>query len=236
MSRPSLVRLAFRSFLLLFGAIMLFVGSILLFIAGSDVRTAREYEATGRRAQGEVIRKDLRRATSNTSTSYELTYRFGSAGRALERTESVDVHVWEAVEPGHRVEVEYLPGNGGSVRLAGRDGSGSWIAAAVGGGIALVGAVLFSIGGRALVRRWRIYRTGTSAPGTVTDVRETNVRVNNRTQWAVHYTYRDHVGQTRTGDSGPLPPGEAQEWQQGDTGLVRFDPERPERSVWVGKE
>jgi len=49
------------------------------------------------------------------------------------------------------------------------------------------------------------------------------------------YRYVDRMGEEHRGSSGYLEPEEAAEWKAGDVGVVRFDPRRPSRSIWIGR-
>jgi hypothetical protein len=70
----------------------------------------------------------------------------------------------------------------------------------------------------------------------VLEVKPSSTKLNSVRQWNIYYRYQDHLGQTHEGRSDPLPPDEAWAWQVGDAGIVRFDQQRPQDSVWVGKE
>ena len=106
----------------------------------------------------------------------------------------------------------------------------------------LLGAVFGGIGGflffreAALVlQRRRMWRIGRTAEAEVLKVGSTSYTFNGVTQWEIHYRYRDPRGAVYTGRTGPIPPGEAQQFQAGEAGTVRYDPDRPHLSVWTGK-
>ena len=107
---------------------------------------------------------------------------------------------------------------------------------------AVLGPIIAVIGGtltrRALERiRLEQYlrREGLTAEGEVTAVQETNMRYNRRIQWVLRYRYEDRMGVAHEGRSGYLEPEEAEAWSVGDKGVIRFDPRRLERSIWVGR-
>lgn len=77
-------------------------------------------------------------------------------------------------------------------------------------------------------------REGLTAEGEVTALEETSIRYNKRVQWQIHYRYTDRMGAEHRGRSRYLEPWEAAEWKVGATGVVRFDPRDPARSIWVG--
>jgi hypothetical protein len=184
-----------------------------------------------------VVQKQMRQATSDSSTSYSLTYKVRSSeGEEWQKADSVDAATWDGVEEGGTIRVQYLRGDSASLRIA-RQGLDVWLAliAAPTGALALLGLWMISRGVRDIRRKMRVYHHGQSAEATVTAVRETNVSVNRRIQWAIDFTFRDHHGAVQQGTSAPMPASEAHEWREGDKGIARFDPERVTDSVWVGK-
>ena len=76
---------------------------------------------------------------------------------------------------------------------------------------------------------------GVLAEGIVLRVELSGVRVNGVPQWQLRYGYHDHLGQLREGCSDWFSPEEAAQWPEGANGTVRFDRQRPEDSLWVGK-
>jgi hypothetical protein len=128
------------------GAVFLLLGVLFLFIAGSILLEEERYQQQGVRAEAVTMAKALRRATADSETAYEITYRFSVAeGSSYEQTESVPVHLWESVEEGSPLTVEYVPGEPGSARVV-RDSSEEKIVAivmlSVGGVMALIGLVV----------------------------------------------------------------------------------------------
>jgi uncharacterized protein DUF3592 len=106
----------------------------------------------------------------------------------------------------------------------------------------LLGVVFGGIGGFLFFReaaqirlRYRLWRIGQPAEAEVLKVSSTSYTFNGVTQWEIHYRYRDPRGAVYMGRTGPIPPGEAEQFQAGQDGFVRFDPDRPHLSVWTGK-
>jgi hypothetical protein len=233
---PSLFREALSSMELVAGIVLLVIGSVLFSVTGQAFLHERAYRH-GVHADAVVIRKHMRPATSDSSTAYELTYRASTPGGAeWHGTESVDVAIWERVEEGGTLRVQYVPGDPGSLRLTRRNWDGLLgAAAALTAALALVGLSLFSRGARLVARRMRLYRHGQPVEATVTSVHETNVSINRQIQWAVAYEFEDHLGHTQQGSSAPMPAGQALEWHEGDKGIARFDPQQPADSVWVAE-
>jgi len=107
-----------RAALIVIAAAFLLVGGIFLFIAGGTLFRGARYSRDGMRAEAVTTGKALHRATSTTNTAYEVTYRITLPGEAAsERTESVPVHVWERVEQGSALSIEYIPGQADSSRV-----------------------------------------------------------------------------------------------------------------------
>jgi hypothetical protein len=231
-----LLYLVRRSFLLWFGAAFLGIGLFIAVMGFQETRRERRYETRGEAINAVVVRKSIRPASrqGNTSTRYEVTYRFTTEdGRALEGVDAVSVEQWESLDAGSPFRITYLPGAPGSSRA---QGSGDLASGLVGIGagslFALVGGGLFVWSGRRLRREWRLLRTGEATQGSVVAVEPTNVRVNRVQQWRVRYRYQDHLGRTHEGVSGTVSPYEAGLVEVGGTLPVRFDRQRPEESTW----
>jgi hypothetical protein len=78
----------------------------------------RQYRQQGVRVEAIATGKTLRRATTTTDTAYEITYQFNlSEGGRHQQTESVAVPLWERVERGSHLTVEYVPGAPASARV-----------------------------------------------------------------------------------------------------------------------
>ena len=148
----------------------------------------------------------------------------------------VAVEDWERLEAGQPFAVTYLPGDPASNRPPGGD---EWIAAlvfsVVGGVFTCLGAGLVFADGRKLVQAAGILRHGLVTEGTVVRTEPTATSINRVTQWQIRYSYRDHIGRTQEGVSHLLSPEDASLWKEGERGGVRFDPERPDISLWIGK-
>ncbi len=72
------------------------------------------------------------------------------------------------------------------------------------------------------------------APATVAEVKDMNLRVNGRTQWRLKYDYHDFFNRAHQ-RSMYLDADEASLWKPGDAGEVLFDPDRPDRAIWLGR-
>jgi len=232
-------RVVRRSIMLWFGAAWLLVGSFFFLKGAYEILQERRYQTERQVAQGTVLAKSIDRARrdGNPRTKYSIAYRFSTIdGRILENKAEVNVEEWEKLEEGSPLQVTYLPDTPQSVRIAGKKDLGSAFASAVlGGTFALIGGIFFFRSLRQVRRGLRLRREGTVAEATIMEVAPSSVTINRVRQWQIHYRYKDHFGQTQEGESEPLPPNEVSDWHAGDTGVVRFDQQRSQDSVWLGK-
>lgn len=230
------VTLSGRTFFLLFGAIFLCAGSILLYGGISTATRERAYQEKGEVVEAVVLSKSIRRASreGNTSTRYEVTYRFTTAdGAAANGVAAVTVEEWESLEQGSPFKITYLPGAPGSSRAEGAGGmTDALLMIGLGSLAALFGGVVLARSATRIWRERRLLREGLPAQGTVLAVAPSSVAVNRVRQWQVQYRYHDHIGRPHEGSSEPLSPDEAHAVAVGDALTVRFDRDRPEESVW----
>lgn len=226
-------------FWLLFGGIWLIVGSAFLLATILEVRNHRRFEREGIVTTGIVLVKGINRADSdNEGTDYWVRYRFTTPdGVQVEGTDQVSLETWESLEERGQVEVEYLASEPGRNRIAGSDSM--WLSLLFGGlsvVMTLVGGVSLGKGLHGTLATWRLLRGGEAADATVIAVRASSLKINGVRQREIYYRYRDQLGKEHRGRSFPLPPEEAEKWSIGQVGRVRYDPRRPDRSVWVGRE
>lgn len=229
------IHVSARTFLVLAGFLFTSIGLVFVHTAAHDLARERAYRRSGELIEALVVAKSIDRASreGNSSTSYKVVYRFaGADGRALEGEETVSVEEWESLAPGSLFKIAYLPGAGTS-RGAGASQLGMALGMmALGSVFAVIGGVFLLITARRLRKEWRLLRHGIAAQGAVRAIEPSALAVNGVRQWIVRYEYRDHHGQTRQGKSEPLPPAEARAGE-GETCEVRYDPARPEESMWV---
>jgi hypothetical protein len=231
-----------RSFAFWIGAFLMVFGAIFLAIGWNVVLEERRYQREGRVADGTVLTKAIQRATrrrssgSRTETQYTVTYRFTAPDGAVHKgTDDVAVTTWERLREMEPVQVQFVASNPLVNRVAGESSEANrYVFPGIGLVAALIGAVLSGRALRSATTKARIWSQGTSADATVAAVEETNVKVNRRPMWVVRYQYRDHSGQTHDGTSEYMEADKANTWKKGDSIRVRFDPEKPRRSVWVG--
>jgi hypothetical protein len=81
----------------------------------------------------------------------------------------------------------------------------------------------------------RLLEHGATTRATVLGAEPTSTRVNGRYLWRVNYQYQDQAGQTHHGTSGLLSQEEALSWRPGALAVIRYDPDRPSTSIWLGR-
>jgi hypothetical protein len=234
-----MMRFLKRSPMFWIGLFLVAFGGIFTSVGWSLMRTEQQYRQEGQTVDGVVLVKAIERATrtgSNRSrTEYTVTYRFSASdGQSYEGQSSVPVATWERLREQDRVQIQYVASNPTTSRVSGESNiSPAYVFPTIGLIAALIGAVLLSRSLRSAAAKTRILSQGTAANATVSAVEETNVKVNRRPMWVVHYQYRDHSGQTHDGKSEYMSGDKASAWKQGDSIRVKFDPQKPGASVWV---
>ena len=226
-----------RFFGLVFGGIWLAVGLPFLIIGIVSAFHEHSFENEARYTDGMVLTKYIRRASKSNSTQYRITYRFEAHnGDTFEGDCQVDVHQWERLEERGPIRVSYLASNPRSNRVS---GSSDWafplIFGILGGVFSISGGIIFFRSLIGFLTDRRLAGTGIPCEARVTEVGPTHVSINRRPQWRVHYEYRDMMGQTHQGRSGYLSEQEASEWQAGRSTQIKYDQNKPAKSVWLGR-
>ena len=142
---------------------------------------------------------------------------------------------WELLVEQGPIHVEHLAGDPAQNRVAGGD---DVVLAAL---FVAVGAVAL-VAGLAVVLRQvsriraeqRLWRVGVATEASVLGIEQSNVKFNERPLWHVLYEFADSGGQRHTGRSDYLSLEDAQAWQVGDRGAVRYDPDAPDKNIWLG--
>lgn len=236
---PSFFQLARRSFWLLFGGIFLVAGLVLTLIGAGMAWQQGRFASDGLTAQGVVLGKTIRQADAgeNRSTEYHVRYRFANSdGAPVDASDQVSFDRWEALVEGGPVTIEYLAGDPGLSRVQGGDDAILLIlfigvglsALAIGMGISIWQL-------RRLRATHRLWREGVATEAVVVRVEPANVTFNNRPLFRIRYEYGDPAGGRHNGTSGLVAWEEAEAWQPGDRGTVRYDPHRPDVSTWIGE-
>ena len=195
-----------------------------------------DYAVHGLLAEGHVISKTIERAkqNGNETTKYVLSYRFTTAaGESAEGSYVTPVDLWEAVKEGDALSVRYLSDHPRTNREASEDHAMDGV---IGTGLGLLfvvigGGITFTLLRRAWLRR-RLRHKGNLTEGTVLSVGPSGLRINGAPQFEVHFKFRDAGGIDREASSGSLAPGAVSGLRPGDTGPVRYDPNRPANNMW----
>ena len=228
-----------KSFGFWFGGIWLVAGVPFLVVTIYLFYDDRRYETEGRIVQGTVRTKEVKRSRSNSSSSstasYHVTYRFTTSnGEIIEGRDQLGQSRWEVLTEQGPIQIAYLPSNVNANRVFGQ----THLLLKVIFGI--LGTVFTAMGGTILflaVRRvWfesHLRQVGVMIPATVTSVTPTSLEVNGSPQWRLDYSFEDR-GRLQTRHV-TLSPEDASEWDSGDRGIIRIDPKRPTRVVWIGK-
>ena len=236
---PSLSALVCRSAWFWFGLAFVLMGAFIFDLGVQETLQEQQYEQEGVVVRAVVVNKSIQRATreKHPRTQYEVTYRFATQdGLMTERTAEVGVEEWERLEADDSVQVTYLPRAPELSRLAGKSNLiPAFAGLGFGGLMMLIGGGLSYRSVSRIRRELRLRREGMLAEGIVLRVELSGVRVNGVPQWQLRYGYHDHLGQLREGCSDWFSPEEAAQWPEGAKGTVRFDRQRPEDSLWVGK-
>lgn len=237
-SRPYWLRLLSRAIGLWVGTVFFILGVVLTVIGVRQALEEQAYRQRGTKVGATVIGKSIERANrvDNHRTRYILAYRFSTpAEPSIEGSTEVSWEDWERVDAGKTFPLTYVEGNPGSARPS---NAGDWIPVAV---FIIVGIAFTLIGGslayydlRGIARLLRVAKEGVEAQGTILGIQATGTSINRVTQYRLRYRYQDRLGKTHEGESHLMPPEEAQAWNEGRTGKVRFDHQRPELSVWLG--
>jgi hypothetical protein len=178
--------------------------------------------------------------SNNTTTrSYWTSFRFQTGrGETVKGEAQVDERTWDSLIERRPIKVTYLADAPQQYRIEGEESS--WILAFIFAGL---GAVFTTVGGLVFARgvtHWRVTsrlrHSGTPADATVESVGPARITINGVQQMVVRYRYQDSAGRSRTGRSDPMSPEDADAWNAGDRGRIRFDAQLPQRSLWLGRD
>lgn len=234
-----------KNFWFWFGGIWFFCGlpflSVGLYLGIQHGDVSKRLDAEGRAVEGMVLTKSVRSSSSsssqrNSSPTYEVTFRFLTPEGLVNGTAQVTREAWDQFVEREPLGITYLPDDPQRYRIEGQ--TSGWILPGVFTGL---GSIFTLIGGFILLNarnqsraKERLQQEGLTAEGTVVEVRPGTIRINRVQQWNLHYRYQDNQGKFHIGKI-PLSPEEAEGWKEGDTGRVRYDRRRPQKSIWIGK-
>jgi hypothetical protein len=101
---------------------------------------------------------------------------------------------------------------------------------------ATVGGIFAGKGLAAQQLEERLQRNGVTAQARIVEVERTFTRLNGRYLWQIRYEYRDSSGRVHAGVSGYLERADAESYRVGEQAFVRYDPQQPSASIWLGRE
>lgn len=236
-----------KNFWLWFGGIWLFCGSpfliIGLYLGAQHIYVSKRLAAEGRMVEGMVLTKAITYSSSDTSSrggsrnpTYHVTFRFLTRGGMIQGKAEVSGDTWDTLIEREPIRITYLPDAPQHYRVENQT-SGWWLP----GSFTVMGGIFTSLGGFIFLRartglqtRARLHREGITTEATIFEVRPTRIRINGVHQWSLRYRYQDGRGKSCTGAES-LSPEEAEAWKEGDKGMVRYNPRRPNFSIWIGK-
>lgn len=236
-----------ENFPLWFGGIWLAV-SVPILVSGlyfgfQQASIAEQLRTQGQSASGMVLTKYIARSSTRSDRGDSrptcwVTFRFSTeAGDVIKGKAEVNSDTWDALIERHPIAVTYLPTAPENYRIEGE--TGSWIIpfifAGVGAVFSIVGGVVLWFGLRSRRITEQLRHKGIATEATVTGIGPGSVRINGVKQWVIRYEFADAAGRKRTGASFPMAPEEAEAWEAGQQGLVRYDPRAPGKSLWLGK-
>lgn len=228
-----------------FGGIWFFCGLPFLLIglyAGLEqALVSKRLNVEGRSVEGMVLSKTVRSSSSsgsgrkNHSPTYEVTFRFLTPGGMVNGTAKVPSDTWDRLIEREPIAITYLPEDPQRYRVEGQ--TSGWVLpvmfTVIGGLFTVAGGFIWLRSKRQSRTTERLKREGMSTEGMVVEVRPGMIRINRVQQWNLHYRYQDNRGKFHIGKI-PLSPEEAEGWKAGDTGRVRYDRRRPQKSTWIG--
>jgi hypothetical protein len=233
------------------GTVFIVIGIGLLVVGLWFGAEAALFAVNGATTTGTVVSKRIDpnyfSSTSRTSTQdptgYLVTVDFTPEGGSRLRTELLADHaVWDGLVVGQQVAVSYVRMFPQALNTLGDQSGGSsagpllvgLLALVVGFGFASSGAWLLLSTRRMAALMRRLSAVGVSTTGTVVDNDAREMRIGSRLQRRLRYRYADSTGAEHSGMSDWMPRAQALDWKRDTTGVVRYDPDRPEVSAWFG--
>jgi hypothetical protein len=228
-----------KNFWLWFGGIWTAVGALFLVVGIAvginDAQTAERLAQSGRETEGTVLIKE---ASGSGDGAFRVTFRFiDDAGQNHRGTAELNDTAWDALTEQGPIQLTFLPQSPRTFRVRDQRDSAavvSWVFTLVGAALAVVGSFVVVAAWRKAKREAALLKHGLRATATVLDVAPGSVRINGIPQWTLRYRYSDSRGQSHEG-SCALAPDEAQSWQPGQAGKVRYDAQSPRSHIWTGR-
>lgn len=189
---------------IVFGLGAIVGAAVLYFLIAEE----QSYRREGVRAAATVTDKGTYRTRSGdsgsqtTTTHYRVYYTFKDAGGASHAGKGdVERELWDQLQPGGTLEVEYLPSRPSRNRPTGSGMGGFvWLFVLIPAIAGTVGVVMLVIVGRRAARNARLLTQGTLTRGVVEEkAEETSITINDRHPFRIAYTFALPDGEVRTG-------------------------------------
>ena len=246
------VRLLFEggwSVLTILGAIFLLTGIGTAFLARFLISAEKRYEREGRTVQASVTSKDTytTRSTSGTGrhrrtrtrTHYRVAYTFRTDdGTSHSGRGNVSHSLWSSLAPGKPIEVQYLPDNPSKNRpAAAKQGRTVWFVVLFPLTFGGAGLVMLAIVGRRARKHGTLLTQGNLTRGTVEEkTLRRDIRINNRSPYAISYRFESADGGTHTGKDLVLDEATAATLEPGEPVGVLYLPTRPDQCTLFRKK
>ena len=224
-------------FFLFFGLPWIFFGLIFIPLAIQEFNTNQKFNAESRKANAILIskRQETRWNSSEKRNDiyYYLKYKFKPTN-AAEITNEVSTFEdeWNKYQEGGAIEIEYLPQDPSSNRVAGSgDNVGAYLMAGFGSIMLLIGSLFSGIDIKKRLVERSIRKNGIETTGTVTSVRTGSLKVNNVSQMIVSYTFKDRIGRSYSGQTGHIKPRYTKGITNGSMCKVYYDKDDPSKNL-----
>jgi hypothetical protein len=148
---------------------------------------------------------------------------------------TVSGSAYNALTNGGPIDIVYLPENPTKSRARG-EYSMVWVTLPMGVVFTSIGVLCLGFGIPRILSDARMRRHGVLTEATVTEVIHENVTVNNAKQARVGYHFNDERGLRQEGQSPLMPEPDAAQWTAGRKVYVKYDRDRPSKSLWIGPQ
>ncbi len=108
-----------------------------------------------------------------------------------------------------------------------------WLFAAVGAAAAVAGGAIIYATRVTKARDRHLMETGHEAMVTITNIRQSLIKINRRPRFHVVYSYEYGKGQMLTGESRAMSAELAERFKPGDRVAIKVDAQRPEESLFL---
>jgi len=108
-----------------------------------------------------------------------------------------------------------------------------WLFAAIGAAAAVAGGAIIYLARTASARDRRLIETGIERTATVTNIRQSLIKINRQPRYHVAYRYESGKGQVFTGESRAMSADLAERYKPGDRAVIKIDPQWPEESLFL---